>query len=437
MSTDMCDVGGKYRIEDILTECFLERMPQKVVKKLAGLDKKIRERLQKCGNAFWRVKLMREFDFSSFLPPPVTEETLPNRFFKRYLSHVVNQRLIAAGCFHALAVCKRGQIVAWGDDQHGQVSGAAAALAALPDANRRCFVSIDAGWTHSVGLLDDGQVVCWGNDDFGQVSGIAGALAALPDAKKRHFVAICAGAHHSLGLLDNGQVIGWGWDHSREATGGAAALAALDGRRFVSISASNHSIGLLDNGQVVGWGFDAHHAGATGAAAALAMLPNGAERRFISISAASSRSLGLLDNGQVIGWGTDWFQCATGAQRALEALFPNENGRRFVAISAGHNQSLGLLDNGIVVGWGSRSEGFPKDAIHTRLICNKLGCTCVKDSCQCRQAIAYALHLHRAVAICAGIAYCMCVLSDGEVMMWGKAVPPVQAIPSTLRVDVC
>src|SRR5690606_37774917 len=56
--------------------------------------------------------------------------------------------------------------------------------------------TISAGYFHSLGLLDNGQVVGWGNDDYGQASGGAAALAAAGEG--RLYVAVSAGYFHSL-----------------------------------------------------------------------------------------------------------------------------------------------------------------------------------------------------------------------------------------------
>ena len=57
-----------------------------------------------------------------------------------------------------------GDVVAWGQDDYGQVSGIPSGLKAI---------QIAAGFQHSLALTADGDVVAWGQDNnYGQVSGI-------------------------------------------------------------------------------------------------------------------------------------------------------------------------------------------------------------------------------------------------------------------------
>ena len=73
----------------------------------------------------------------------------------------------------------------------------------------RRFVIIAAGYFHALGLLDDGQVIGWGTDASGQVSG---ATASLEASGGSRYLAISAGLDISMGLTDNGIIVFWGSD---------------------------------------------------------------------------------------------------------------------------------------------------------------------------------------------------------------------------------
>ncbi len=74
------------------------------------------------------------------------------------LSNVV---AIASGGWHGLALKRDGQVVAWGDNTHGQTN--------VP-AGLSNVVSIAAGFFHSVALKADGRVVAWGENSGGQTN---------------------------------------------------------------------------------------------------------------------------------------------------------------------------------------------------------------------------------------------------------------------------
>ena len=66
---------------------------------------------------------------------------------------------IASGGFHTCIINPEYRIRCWGDDTHGQVSGA-------PDEGE--FIHIWAGRDHTCARLFDGWVRCWGSDQDGQ-----------------------------------------------------------------------------------------------------------------------------------------------------------------------------------------------------------------------------------------------------------------------------
>lgn len=235
---------------------------------------------------------------------------------------------ISAGYNHCLALLANGEIIGWGSDVHGEISGS---RAALPDG--RHYVAIAAGSEFSVGILDNGHVVQWG------LAG--GDVPVLPEG--RRCVSVSARSH-VLALLDDGQVVGWRANGFRQSTGGADALPA--GRRYVAISAGCLcSLGLLDDGRVVSWGLRA----TTLSHGAAVALPKG--RRYVSISAGDGFGVGLLDNGHIVDWGygVDSRSVRSGAD--VNNLWYIRQGKRFIGVSAGMMHALALLDNGHVVGW--------------------------------------------------------------------------------------
>lgn len=88
-----------------------------------------------------------------------------------------------------------GSISAWGDDDHGEVSGATGISNA---------VKVAAGYRYSLALLEDGTVVGWGTNSHGQLNvptNVTNVVAAT---------AIDGGIYHSVAVRADGSVVAWG-----------------------------------------------------------------------------------------------------------------------------------------------------------------------------------------------------------------------------------
>ena len=83
---------------------------------------------------------------------------------------------IAGGQSHAVALRADGTVVAWGDNEFGQIS----VPAGLTD-----VIAIAAGDYHSLALKSDGTVVAWGDNDAGERDVPAGLAEASPSPPER------------------------------------------------------------------------------------------------------------------------------------------------------------------------------------------------------------------------------------------------------------
>jgi alpha-tubulin suppressor-like RCC1 family protein len=91
---------------------------------------------------------------------------------------------VATGAQHALAVLTGGTVMAWGEDNFGQLgNGTIKPKEAKPtEVTGLSGVSaISAGEQHSVALLSSGSVMTWGGDKYGQLgNGTMGATSSVP-----------------------------------------------------------------------------------------------------------------------------------------------------------------------------------------------------------------------------------------------------------------
>jgi len=150
-------------------------------------------------------------------------------------------KAIAAGGEHALALLGDGTVMAWGDDESGQLGnssveargeeGEEERFSTVPVAvNGASGVSaIAAGARHSLALLAGGTVVAWGEDQLGELGD--GSIARSEEkpvavSGLTGVTAISAGGQHSMALLGNGTVMTWGENKFGELGDGLSGEAS-------------------------------------------------------------------------------------------------------------------------------------------------------------------------------------------------------------------
>jgi len=135
---------------------------------------------------------------------------------------------ISAGESHSLARKSNGTVWAWGNNANGQLGYPTnnnsyskiprQVMASDGINNLLNIVDIDAGAYHSLALKDDGTMMAWGNNDNGQLGDGSETPTMFPAHVKRtngldlleNVVDISAGNIHSLARLKDGQIMAWG-----------------------------------------------------------------------------------------------------------------------------------------------------------------------------------------------------------------------------------
>ena len=135
---------------------------------------------------------------------------------------------IAAGQYHALALCTDGTLISWGYNHRGQLGNSSNTDSASPVAigsfgalSGKAVKAIAAGASHSLALCSDGTLAVWGLNSQSQL-GAAGItqstvpLAVPPpaDMTGRTMTSIMAGAHHNLLRFTDGGLAAWGGNSS-------------------------------------------------------------------------------------------------------------------------------------------------------------------------------------------------------------------------------
>jgi hypothetical protein len=278
---------------------------------------------------------------------------------------------VAAGGRHSLALLANGTVVAWGDDEFGQLGDGGMETAAVPTAVSELagVKAIAAGEDHSLALLSNGTVMAWGDDESGQLGDGSTRESDVPVPVKglTGVKAIAAGGNHSLALLSNGTVMAWGENESGELGSGSTksssvpvAVKGLSGVTAISVG-GEFSLALLGKGTIEGWGSDASGQLADSAVEETTDVPVavGTLSGVSAVAAGAEHALALLSNGTVMAWGEDASgELGDGTIKTREETPVAVSGLSgAVAIAAGGQDSAALLSGGSVMTWGINRWG--------------------------------------------------------------------------------
>jgi alpha-tubulin suppressor-like RCC1 family protein len=223
---------------------------------------------------------------------------------RRQLRTLLTHAGVALALITAFANVASGQqVIAWGNNSHGQTN-------VPPQATN--IMAVAGGARHSVALREDGSVLCWGS-------------TTNVDAAATNVIAISAGALHTLALRADGAVVAWGDNAFGQADIPEAATNVL------MISAGHyHNLALRADGSVVAWGDNS-------SGQANIDLGGG---KAIAIAAGAKQSLVMKADGVILGFGEG---------RPISPLYPNT----FTALACSPTNNLFLSANGSVWAYGA------------------------------------------------------------------------------------
>ena len=252
------------------------------------------------------------------------------------LSNVV---AVAAGTYHSLALLADGTVMAWGQNEYGELGIGNAtgpetcetrpcARAPTPVPGLSDVIAISADGNVSLALLANGTVMAWGSNYGAQTGDGVGTPAGcvcvdhpvlVPGVTGA--VAIAAGSDAEAALLATGAVETWGRNTSGELGDGSvipggvgcgcrgpAVVNALSAAKGVAMG-GNFSFAVQQAGGAFSWGFNYFGElgnGTTGSGECLCVPvpgPVSAPQDLGPIAAAGDHALGLLPAGEVMSWG--------------------------------------------------------------------------------------------------------------------------------------
>jgi alpha-tubulin suppressor-like RCC1 family protein len=145
---------------------------------------------------------------------------------------------VAAGSFISLALTSKGQVLAWGDNAYGELGNGTTTpssrpvRAKLPPGTR--VRGIFAGCAHTLALTTAGKVLAWGDNNNGQLGNGTTMSSSVPVRPSMpagaSVTAVSAGCQHSLALTSKGRVLAWGYNFRGQLGNGTTTSSSTPGR---------------------------------------------------------------------------------------------------------------------------------------------------------------------------------------------------------------
>lgn len=271
------------------------------------------------------------------------------------LPHGVKVSAVRAGPDFAVALTTSGRVLAWGDGTSGQLgnghrrSSDVPVWVRLPRGVRVRAVS--AGATSAFALTSAGRVLAWGDNQAGELGDGRKAgtdrpvLVAIPG--RVTVTALGAGVDHVLAVTSAGGLLAWGANNSNDLGDGKPGLRRTPvpvllphGVKVVAAFAGRlHSLALTVGGRVLAWGNNVTGQLGDGTLTprplpVFAHIPR--RDRIVMLAAGRDFSLALTSTGKILAWGDDGAgQLGDGMNADRDVPFQISVPGKVIAIGAG------------------------------------------------------------------------------------------------------
>jgi alpha-tubulin suppressor-like RCC1 family protein len=286
---------------------------------------------------------------------------------------------IAAGVWHSLALTSDGRVLAWGDNEYGQLGDGTTTSSntpvevALPEGVTVTQIAI--GHHYSLAVTSDGRGLGWGWNGYGELGDGTTTSRDTPVE-----VALPAGVTitqisgqyvHSLAVTSDGRALAWGWNGQGELGDGTTTQrltpieAALPpGVTVTQVAAGgNQSLALTSDGGALAWGWNGYGQLGDGTTTdrytpVPVALPPGVT--LTEVAYGSVQALALTSDGRALAWGYNahgQLGDGTTTDRYTPVPVALPDGVTVTQISGGLNHSLALTSDRRALAWGANRSG--------------------------------------------------------------------------------
>jgi alpha-tubulin suppressor-like RCC1 family protein len=299
-------------------------------------------------------------------------------------------RQIRAGCRHTLALTSGGRVLAWGDNQYGELGDGTTTGRHVPVRVRipagTTITAVRAGCAFGLALTSAGRVLAWGDNDLGELGNGTTTNSDIPVRvhvpKGTRVTGISAGGGFGLARTAQGKVLAWGDNVNGELGDGTTTNSSTPvlvhlpaGATATDIAAgAEHGLALTPAGMYA-WGYNGFGQLGNGTTTNTdtpvrveAFVRGHGFGHVTGLFGGCEHSLALFSSGTVLAWGyNEHGQLGNGttnnSEKPAQVIFPA--GTTVKAISAGCQDSFALTASGRVLAWGYNEYGTLGDGTTT------------------------------------------------------------------------
>ena len=299
---------------------------------------------------------------------------------------------VRGGCRFSVALTSTGHVLAWGEQRRAASSATAASTTStdtpvsvkIPAGVKVTVVR--AGCNFGLALTSTGRVLAWGDNEFGQLGNGTDHAAHVPAFVKlpagTKVTAITTGTVHSVAVTSTGQALAWGYGADGELGNGSTGDSDVPvkvqvpaGTKVQGVaSGASFTIARASTG-LLGWGLNSSgelgdgNTTSTDVPVAIPILIRGQPiGNPVQVSAGCSHTLVLFSKGGVLAWGYNAdgeLGNGTTASSDMPVGVSLPEGTVVTAIAAGCVHSMAETSTGQVLAWGDNTDGELGDGNNT------------------------------------------------------------------------
>jgi len=286
---------------------------------------------------------------------------------------------VATGGKHSLALTSAGTVLAWGSNSHGQLGDGSMADSHVPVPvslpHGTVITALAAGGGHSLAVTAAGQVLAWGDNEYGQLGNGSTRDSDVPVRVRlprgARVVAVHASYNYSIALTAGGHVLTWGYNGSGQLGNGYHTASDVPTRVRLPKGTTVRAIAtggfdglaLTTAGHLLAWGDNRYGqlgVGTRGSSDVPLRVKLPAGTKVVAIAGGSQHTLALTSSGRVLAWGWNVYgQLGDGTTRdrhvPVRVRLPA--GVSVTAVSAGGGFSVALTSTGRILAWGHNQFG--------------------------------------------------------------------------------
>jgi len=315
---------------------------------------------------------------------------------------ITGVQVVSAGNNHTLALISDGTILSWGKNNNGQLGDGTITssmynpVLVLDEDDKPItgIQAVSAGGSYSLALKTDGSLLAWGDNDDGQLGNGSIINQSTPvsviDAEGIRIIdiqAVSAGNNHSLALKTDGTILAWGANYDGQLGDGTimdrynpVPVVDVAGNPITGVQAvyagGQFSIALKTDGTLLSWGYNGGGSLGDGTTEdkhnPVPVLDDQSNplTGIQAVAVGSSHVLAIqADTGGMLAWGSNYSgqlgnnEYTSSSVPVAVVRAPNgDPATGFRAASAGYAHSVALWNDGAiaiegVAVWGENNNG--------------------------------------------------------------------------------